>query len=58
MDLVCMDSLLKGKGRAEGTFATPETFSGWTIFDGRLQNSPVSENADTSGRWISANCEQ
>jgi hypothetical protein len=58
MDLVCVDSLLKGDGRAEGTFATPETFSGWTIFNGKLQNTPVSENADTSGRWISANCGQ
>ena len=58
MDLVCTDYQLKGNGRAEGTFATPETFSGWTIFNGKLQNTPVSENADTSGRWISANCKQ
>lgn len=58
MDLACTDSPLKGNGRAEGTFATPETFSGWTIFNGKLQNTPVSENADTSGRWISANCGQ
>jgi hypothetical protein len=58
MDLLCMDSQLKGSGKAEGTFATPETFSGWTIFNGKLQNTPISENADTSGRWISANCGQ
>lgn len=58
MDLVCADSALKGNGRAEGTFATPETFSGWTIFNGRLHNTPVSENADTSGRWINARCGQ
>lgn len=58
MDLVCTGSQLKGDGRAEGTFANPETFSGWTIFNGKLQNTPISENADTSGRWISANCRQ
>ena len=56
MDLICKDSQLKGNGRAEGTFTTPETFSGWTIFNGALQNTPVNEHADTNGRWISDNC--
>jgi hypothetical protein len=56
MDLVCTDSQFKGTGRAEGTFTNPESFSGWTIFNGTIQNTPVNEHADTSGRWISANC--
>ena len=56
MDLVCKDSRLKGNGRAEGTFTTPETFSGWTIFNGALQDTPLSEHADTNGRWISDSC--
>ena len=56
MDLVCKHSELKGSGRAEGMFTTPETFSGWTTFTGTLQGRPVSEHADTNGRWISANC--
>lgn len=57
MDLVCTNSQLKGNGRAEGTFMTPESFSGWTIFNGSVQDRPVNEHADTTGRWISASCE-
>lgn len=57
MDLVCTHSVLKGNGRAEGTFTTPERFSGWTTFSGTLQGRPVSEQADTSGHWISAECQ-
>lgn len=57
MDLVCTDSQFKGNGRAEGTFTSPESFSGWTTFNGTLQNNPVNEHADTSGRWINASCE-
>ena len=56
MDLVCTGSPVKGNGRAEGTFATPESFSGWTVFRGTVQDTPVNEHADTSGRWISASC--
>ncbi|MBA2659893.1 MAG: DUF3617 domain-containing protein [Nitrosospira sp.] len=56
MDLVCTDPQFKGNGRAEGTFTSPESFTGWTTFNGALQNTPVNEHADTNGRWISANC--
>lgn len=56
MDLVCTDSQFKGTGRAEGTFTNPESFSGWTIFNGTIQNTPVNEHADTTGRWINTNC--
>ena len=56
MDLVCTDPQFKGNGRAEGTFTSPESFSGWTTFNGTLQNTPVNEHADTNGRWISASC--
>lgn len=57
MDLVCTDSQFKGNGRAEGTFTNPESFSGWTTFNGTIQNNPVNDYADTSGRWINASCE-
>lgn len=56
MDLVCTNPQLKGNGRAEGTFTSPESFSGWTIFNGTVQNRPINEHADTTGRWISASC--
>jgi hypothetical protein len=56
MDIVCTNPQIKGNGRAEGTFTTPESFSGWTIFNGSVQNTPVNEQADTHGRWIGASC--
>jgi hypothetical protein len=56
MDLVCTNPQLQGKGRAEGSFTTSESFSGWTVFTGTVQNTPVNEHADTTGRWIRASC--
>ena len=57
MDLVCTGSPVKGTGRGEGSFSTPERFSGWTVFTGTMQDRPFNEHADTSGRWIGASCE-
>lgn len=56
MDLVCTGSQMKGTGRAEGSFSTPESFSGWTVFTGTVQDKPVNEHADTNGRWVSGSC--
>jgi hypothetical protein len=55
-DFVCTSGGLKGKGTAEGTLTSPESFSGRTEFDGLVQGNPVNEHADISGRWISASC--
>jgi hypothetical protein len=56
LDFVCASSRLKGNGTAEGTFLSPESFTGRTEFDGVVQGNPVNENADISGRWIGASC--
>lgn len=56
LDFVCASSQLKGNGTAEGTFTSPESFSGRTEFDGTAQGNPVNEHADISGRWIRASC--
>lgn len=56
LDFVCASTRLNGNGTAEGTFTSPESFSGRTEFDGVVQGTPVNEHADTSGRWISASC--
>jgi hypothetical protein len=56
MDLVCDGSRLNGSGKAEGTFTSPESFSGRTEFSGDVQGTPVNERAETSGRWVGANC--
>lgn len=56
LDFVCANSQLNGNGKAEGILTSAESFSGRTEFDGVAQGNPVSEHADTSGRWVSANC--
>jgi hypothetical protein len=56
MDLVCAGPELKGSGKAQGTFTSPESFSGRTEFNGEVRGNPVSDQAVTSGRWISASC--
>jgi hypothetical protein len=56
MDLVCSGARLNGNGKAEGTFTSPESFTGRTEFSGDVQGTPVNERADTTGRWIGASC--
>jgi hypothetical protein len=55
-ELVCNGPRVKGNGRAEGAFSSAESFSGRTTFKGEVQGTPVDERAETSGRWIAANC--
>ena len=55
-ELVCAHPQFKGNGTAEGTFTSPERFSGYTQFNGIFQGNPVDEHADVTGRWISASC--
>ena len=57
LEFACDNANLKGNGTAEGTFTSPERFSGRTEFDGVAQGNPINEHADTSGRWVSAHCE-
>lgn len=56
LDFVCDSARVQGNGTAEGTFTSPESFSGRTQFNGVVQGNPVNEHADISGRWISASC--
>jgi hypothetical protein len=55
-ELVCTNPQFKGNGTAEGTFSSPESFSGFTQFNGVFQGNPIDEHADVTGRWISASC--
>lgn len=56
MDFVCKSSHVTGNGKADGTFASPEQFSGRTSFDGAVEGNPVNEHADVGGRWVQASC--
>ncbi len=56
LKFVCDNANLQGNGTAEGTFTSPERFSGRTVFEGVAHGNAVSEHADTSGRWVNASC--
>ncbi|MGV8894634.1 MAG: DUF3617 domain-containing protein [Burkholderiaceae bacterium] len=56
LEFVCDNANLQGSGTAEGTFTSPERFSGRTAFEGVAQGNAISEHADTSGRWVNASC--
>ena len=56
LSFVCANPNLNGNGTAEGTFTSPESFTGRTHFDGVAQGNPVNEHADLNGRWMSASC--
>ncbi|MES2546905.1 MAG: DUF3617 domain-containing protein [Pseudomonadota bacterium] len=56
MDFVCESADLKGTGSAEGSIVSAESFTGKTRFNGSAQGNVVNEQADISGKWISASC--
>ena len=56
-EFTCPGPQMKGTGTAQGTFTTPEHFSGKTRFSGVAQGIPVDEQGDISGRWVGSNCE-
>ena len=55
-DFECNSADLKGKGTAEGTITSAQTFAGQTNFVGTAQGNPVNERADISGKWLNASC--
>lgn len=56
VEFVCKNPQLDGSGVAEGTFTNTENFTGKTVFNGTVQGSPIKEQANMSGKWVSASC--
>jgi hypothetical protein len=56
LDFSCANAQLKGKGTAQGTFTTPERFTGRTTFEGVAQGNPLNEHADINGKWVATSC--
>lgn len=56
MDLVCTGTQVSGSGRASGAFNGPEQFTGRSEFNGVVHGAPVNEQAETSGKWLRAQC--
>jgi hypothetical protein len=55
-DIVCKGPEMKGKGLATVSFASDESFSTSTEFQGTINGQPISDRSDTSGKWISTGC--
>jgi len=56
VDLACDSPEFKGNGKAEGTFTSPESFTGLTEFESVIQGNPVYAHAESQGRWINSDC--
>ncbi len=56
VDLSCSNAQFQGTGVAEGSFSSPEQFTGQTEFDSVVQGMNVFATAETSGRWVGENC--
>lgn len=56
LNLVCANQHFQGNGTAQGTFTSPESFSGNTEFDSTVAGTPVHAAAETYGRWAGERC--
>ncbi len=56
MDYVCKNQQLDGSGVAAGTFTNTENFTGKTVFNGTVQGSPITEQANVIGKWVASSC--
>lgn len=56
VDITCDSQQIRGKGSASGVFTTSESFAGKSSFDGVVQGMPITQTADTQGKWVSAVC--
>lgn len=55
LEVVC-DGMMKGEGKAKGTFSGSDSFTSSYDFNGTVQGRPVSQHQETSGKWLSADC--
>lgn len=56
LNLVCTNQHFQGNGTAQGTFTSPESFSGNTEFESSVSGKPVFASAETVGRWTGERC--
>ena len=56
VEVSCSSTDIDGNGSAQGDVTSAETFTGSSRFQGTVKGIPVDEQAQTSGRWIGADC--
>jgi hypothetical protein len=55
MEMVC-NGQMKGKGVSTTTFSGNKSFSTRTQFSGNMNGLPINDDANSSGKWLSADC--
>jgi hypothetical protein len=56
VDIVCNGQMMKGEGKAKGTFSSSESFTSTYDFKGTMHGQPVNQHHDSSGKWLAADC--
>jgi hypothetical protein len=56
MDMICNGAQMKGKGSSKTVFASDQSFSTTSEFKGMMQEMPINDRTDTSGKWLSSDC--
>lgn len=54
-DIICDGPVLKGDGKATGTFTSSEVNSVYD-FKGTSHGKPITMHHETTGKWVSADC--
>lgn len=55
-DMICDGTMMKGKGRIQGTYNGDHSFTSSYDFKGTMGGRPVDQRHETSGKWLSADC--
>ncbi|HYD80826.1 MAG TPA: DUF3617 domain-containing protein [Paucimonas sp.] len=56
VDIICDGPVMKGQGKAQGSFSGSESFTSVYDFKGTAQGRPVNQHQETKGKWLSADC--
>lgn len=56
LELACANKHFQGNGFAQGTFTSPESFTGNTEFESAVSGAPLFAAAELQGRWIGEHC--
>ncbi|RJG06870.1 DUF3617 domain-containing protein [Noviherbaspirillum cavernae] len=55
-EIVCNGALMKGEGKAKGTYSGNDSYTATYDFKGTMHGQPVTQHSETRGKWLSADC--
>jgi len=56
VDIICDGPMMKGQGKAQGSFSGTDSFSSTYDFKGTAQGKPINQHHESKGKWLSADC--